>query len=808
MTEPLSPPPAGPPAGAPAGPPPVAPPPEAPVDIAAPLPPRMLSGRYQLGEIVGYGGMAEVHRGRDIRLGREVAVKTLRVDLARDPSFQARFRREAQSAAALNHPAIVAVYDTGEDTLDGRPVPYIVMEFVEGRTLRDVLAGEGRLHWTRALEVTAEVLTALEYSHRQGIVHRDIKPGNVMLTDAGAVKVMDFGIARAATAGATMTQTATVIGTAQYLSPEQARGEAVDARSDLYSTGCLLYELLTGRPPFTGDSPVAIAYQHVREDPLPPSRVNQDVPPGVDAVVLKAMAKNPANRYQSAAEMAADIERALSGQPVHATPILADDGATQRIRPAPTATLPTYAPPPAPADAARGRGWRVAGYALLALAVLALLGTAVALLGPRVLRGLGAGSATQVPTVVDAPLDVARTRLQSAGLRVGTVDERTDPKPSGTMIDQSPEAGTGGRTGTAVDLSVSGGRQLAGVPNVVGLPVETARDTLRRAGLAAGAVTQKDSDQKAGRVLSTDPPADTEVATGTKVALVVASGKAGVPYVVGQRRTDAEGVLERAGFTVDVRSRDTANRDQDGQVLAQQPTGPAASGSTVTSTVGTHRAPTPPPAATPPPTTRPPRTLTHRPGLPRPAPSCSPGPGRSRARHRREPAPLHLLDQRRRATQRRRVPAPGQPVRQQQVATLGQHRLRVELHPLHAGERPVPQRQHDPVVGSRGHRELIRQRPFLDDQGVVAGRGERVGQPGEHPLPVVAGQRRLAVQQFGSAAHRRAVRHPDHLVPEADAEDRHPARVLAHQRHADPGVLRAAGPGGEQHPVVRRHLGE
>src|SRR5512144_600809 len=205
MTEPLSPPPAGTPAGAPAGTPagaPAGPPPvETPVETAAPLPPRMLSGRYQLGEIVGYGGMAEVHRGCDIRLGREVAVKTLRVDLARDPSFQARFRREAQSAAALNHPAIVAVYDTGEDHLDGRPVPYIVMEFVEGRTLRNVLADEGRLHWTRALEVTAEVLTALEYSHRQGIVHRDIKPGNVMLTDAGAVKVMDFGIARAATAG-------------------------------------------------------------------------------------------------------------------------------------------------------------------------------------------------------------------------------------------------------------------------------------------------------------------------------------------------------------------------------------------------------------------------------------------------------------------------------------------------------------------------------------------------------------------------------------------------------------------------------
>src|SRR6266511_2469746 len=256
---------------------------------------RLLGGRYQVGELLGYGGMAEVHRGRDLRLGRDVAIKTLRTDLARDATFQLRFRREAQNAAALNHPAIVAVYDTGDERGPaGEELPYIVMEFVNGRTLKEVLAVEGRLMPRRALEITADICAALEFSHRHGIIHRDIKPGNVMLTQTGQVKVMDFGIARALASGAsTMTQTSAVIGTAQYLSPEQARGEAVDARSDVYATGCVVYELLCGHPPFVGDNPVSVAYQHVREDPRSPSDTNRDVTPDIDAVVLKALAKNP-----------------------------------------------------------------------------------------------------------------------------------------------------------------------------------------------------------------------------------------------------------------------------------------------------------------------------------------------------------------------------------------------------------------------------------------------------------------------------------------------------------------------------------
>src|SRR5215217_4668586 len=287
---------------------------------------RLLGGRYQVGELLGYGGMAEVHRGRDLRLGRDVAVKTLRSDLARDATFQLRFRREAQNAAALNHPAIVAVYDTGEEHgPSGEALPYIIMEFVNGRTLKEVLAAEGRLMPRRALEICADMCAALEFSHRHGIIHRDIKPGNVMLTQTGQVKVMDFGIARALASGATtMTQTSAVIGTAQYLSPEQARGESVDARSDVYSMGCLLYELVTGAPPFTGDSPVSVAYQHVREDPRLPSSISPDIPPELDAIVMKAMAKNPANRYQSAADMRSDLLRAVAGQRVEATPVMGD----------------------------------------------------------------------------------------------------------------------------------------------------------------------------------------------------------------------------------------------------------------------------------------------------------------------------------------------------------------------------------------------------------------------------------------------------------------------------------------------------
>src|ERR1700740_2672099 len=288
-------------------------------------PPHHLSDRYELGEILGFGGMSEVHLARDVRLHRDVAVKVLRADLARDPSFYLRFRREAQNAAALNHPSIVAVYDTGEADTPTGPLPYIVMEYVDGVTLRDIVHTDGPLPAQRAIEIIADACQALNFSHQAGIIHRDVKPANIMINTTNAVKVMDFGIARAiADSGNSVTQTAAVIGTAQYLSPEQARGDSVDARSDVYSLGCVLYEILTGEPPFTGDSPVSVAYQHVREDPVPPSKRHEGISAHLDSVVLKALAKNPDNRYQTAAEMRADLVRVHNGETPEAPKVLTD----------------------------------------------------------------------------------------------------------------------------------------------------------------------------------------------------------------------------------------------------------------------------------------------------------------------------------------------------------------------------------------------------------------------------------------------------------------------------------------------------
>ena len=336
--------------------------------------------------MLGRGGMAEVRRAVDTRLGRQVAVKQLRTDLATDSTFQARFRREAQSAAGLNHPTIVAVYDTGEETdpVTGVSIPYIVMELVEGQTLREVLRDGRKILPERALELTQGVLDALSYSHKAGIVHRDIKPANVMLTGNGSVKVMDFGIARAvADTSATMTQTAAVIGTAQYLSPEQARGETVDARSDVYSAGCLLYELLVGRPPFVGESPVSVAYQHVREAPVPPSQLDPMITPEVDSIVLKALAKDADDRYQSAREMKADIGRVLAGEQTTAmVPRVAEENIPTRV----VAPVPAAVPEPEPEEEEEPK--RRVGLAVL-LAVL-ICGAA----GRRRLRHLSGAAAT------------------------------------------------------------------------------------------------------------------------------------------------------------------------------------------------------------------------------------------------------------------------------------------------------------------------------------------------------------------------------------------------------------------------------
>ncbi|MCF8527465.1 MAG: Stk1 family PASTA domain-containing Ser/Thr kinase, partial [Candidatus Nanopelagicales bacterium] len=417
---------------------------------------RMLGDRYEIGEVIGRGGMAEVHEGRDLRLGRRVAVKILRPDLAKDPTFQARFRREAQSAAALNHPNIVAVYDTGEDTLtspDGSQVvvPYIVMEYVDGMTLRQLLASGRRLLPERALEISAGVLAALDYAHRHGIVHRDIKPANVMLTRTGDVKVMDFGIARAMNdSGNTMTATSAVMGTAQYLSPEQARGEVVDARSDLYSAGVVLYELLTGKPPFTGDSPVSIAYQHVSEMPTPPSQVDAGVSQQIDAVVLHALAKRTDDRYQTAADFRADVERAVAGAPVTAAVPMITAEQTQMLSPVQAAGAsgeyePMYD---------MGRRPRRRGFAFWALSIVGITAAIIgALLVGRFIFGGASANQVQVPNLDGLTIEQATTTLDEFDLRLGAQTPELSDRPVDTIISQQPAAGESIEVGQSVNVT-------------------------------------------------------------------------------------------------------------------------------------------------------------------------------------------------------------------------------------------------------------------------------------------------------------------------------------------------------------------
>ncbi|WP_084962669.1 Stk1 family PASTA domain-containing Ser/Thr kinase [Thermoactinospora rubra] len=551
--------------------------------------PRLLGGRYELDGVVGRGGMAEVYRARDIRLDRIVAIKTLRSDLARDQTFQARFRREAQSAASLNHPAVVAVYDTGEDVTDGTPVPYIVMEYVDGRTLRDILRQDRRLLPERAMELVDGILRALDYSHRGGIVHRDIKPANVMITRSGDVKVMDFGIARAmADSAATMTQTAQVIGTAQYLSPEQARGERVDARSDIYSTGCVLYELLTGQPPFTGDSPVAIAYQHVREEPIPPSQIDPEIPKWADAIVLKAMAKDPAHRYQSAAEMRADIQRALSGMPVDAqTMAMATSGTRMMTSPtqAGPATQRTGAIPPYEyGDAETGRvgrrraagggggGAKVAKTLAWIVIPLLIIGAFI-FAGYKLFTSDGGGQQTTtltVPSVANLEVEAAKAELRALGLEPKVTEEYNDEVDAGKVIKTDPAEGAKVNKGDTVTLFVSKGVEKVAVPGgLVGKTPQEAMDILAAAGLK-GQVQQKNSSREQGKVFDTDPKAGADVNKGDTVTLFVPRERVPVPDVQNLDQKDAVKQLKDAGFKVKVVEQ-PSDQILQGTVISQNP---------------------------------------------------------------------------------------------------------------------------------------------------------------------------------------------------------------------------------------------
>ncbi|MET8111542.1 Stk1 family PASTA domain-containing Ser/Thr kinase [Streptomyces prasinus] len=551
--------------------------------------PRRLGGRYELGHVLGRGGMAEVYLAHDTRLGRTVAVKTLRADLARDPSFQARFRREAQSAASLNHPAIVAVYDTGEDYIDGVSIPYIVMEYVDGSTLRELLHSGRKLLPERTLEMTIGILQALEYSHRAGIVHRDIKPANVMLTRNGQVKVMDFGIARAmGDSGMTMTQTSAVIGTAQYLSPEQAKGEQVDARSDLYSTGCLLYELLTVRPPFVGDSPVAVAYQHVREEPQAPSVFDPEVTPEIDAITLKALVKDPDYRYQSADEMRADIEAYLDGQPVAATAAMGaagyggyPDGQQTTALRSDSGAATSMLPPMNPDDGGYGYDDRpgrrrqqkknnTSTILLVAAGVLVLIGAI--LIGRWAFSGDGGvGNDTiSAPNFVGLTKDAANEQATNVDLVLEFTEKPCEKQVKGNICDQDPKPDTDVKKGSTVDLVVSTGAPKVEVPDVKGLSFADAEKSLKEKGFETEKKSQESSDTP-DTVLSQDPAGGTTREKGTTITLTVAreASQVTVPNLLGSTPDAAKTLLESKGLVLGAQTEEESTAQAEGTVFEQ-----------------------------------------------------------------------------------------------------------------------------------------------------------------------------------------------------------------------------------------------
>ena len=547
--------------------------------------PLVLGGRYEVGGLIGRGGMAEVHVGHDLRLGRSVAIKILRSDLARDSSFLARFRREAQSAAGLNHPSIVAVYDSGEQeaTESGGAavqVPYIVMEHVEGHTLRDLLNEERVLDPDEAARITAAVLGGLDYAHAKGIVHRDIKPANVMVTRAGAVKVMDFGIARAvADSAATMTQTQAVLGTARYLSPEQAQGQDVDARSDLYSTGCLLYELLSGRTPFQGD-PVSLVYQHLGETPKPPSQHQSDLPQSLDAITLHALEKSPDSRYQSAARFREDLVAARTGSPVSPAaqsslarvvgaasagtglgaaaatgggPAMTDPNQTQVVR-APASRPSGQRDARHGAAAAQLDGYEDTGEipvrdderhrgGFLLLTALALL--ALGAIAFVVFQVLGPGEREEtvevaVPFLLQKTEEEAQSLLDERGL-VPAFTQRSDPADEGEVIEQDPLANTTVQEDSVVQVVLSAGLDAITIPDVKGFEEQPARDRLEDDNITVAADTEEvdDLDFEEGQVVATRPDIGEQVSPDAEVVLVLASGQTQVPGVVGKDMNDA-----------------------------------------------------------------------------------------------------------------------------------------------------------------------------------------------------------------------------------------------------------------------------
>lgn len=534
--------------------------------------------RYAVLEKIGSGGMAEVYRAKDQLLGRQVALKVLSRRLSSDHSFVERFRREAQAAANLNHPNIVSLYDYGAE--EGNY--YIVMELIQGKSLEATIVQAGRILPERAAEIAADVARALERAHLAGLVHRDVKPANVMITDSGDVKVTDFGIVRALAGNGeqTMTQTGMVIGTAAYLSPEQAQGHPVDGRSDVYSLGVVLYEMLTGEAPFSGDTPLSVAYKHVRENPEPPSTLNPDVPDGLDAIVMKALAKNPENRYSSALEMREDLERFLSGHSVAATPIMPDEtmvapASTRRGTQVISVADDYYDEPEHPS-----RAWIPVLIVLLVLAAAALIAFLFAsdLLAPPV----------HAPKVTGETQKQAIADLKRAGLGYN-VDQQPNQAPVHQVFKQDPKAGASLSKGDDVTIFVSTGPKQVSVPDLSGLLVAQAKSKLKSANLKLGSVRHAPSDSvDQGHVISQEFPSGDQVEAGSTIDITVSSGLASVtvPNVVGESQAQAQSAIEAVGLQASFTSEpsDTVTK---GDVISQDPAGgsPATKGDTVTAVV-------------------------------------------------------------------------------------------------------------------------------------------------------------------------------------------------------------------------------